>query len=63
LILAGGRVAAAGAPRDVITKERIEAVYGWPVAIAAHPGPGPDAGAPQVVALAGSPTTEQRSRE
>ncbi len=52
LLLDRGRPAAEGPPRQVITRERIEAVYGWPVAIALHPGPGPDAGAPQVVALA-----------
>ncbi len=47
-----GRVVAEGTPEQVLTKERIEAVYGWPVAIGRHPGPGPDTGAPQVVALA-----------
>jgi len=46
-----GRVAAAGTPAEVLVRERVEAVYGWPVAIVPHPGPGPDAGAPQVVAL------------
>ncbi len=59
----GGRVVAEGAPADVLTKDRIEAVYGWPVAIAHHPGPGPDTGAPQVVALAMSPTENPRSPE
>ncbi len=58
-----GRVAAEGPPEEVLTRERIEAVYGWPVAIARHPGPGPDTGAPQVVALATSPTPKQRSPE
>ena len=47
-----GRAAAEGAPGEVVTRERIAAVYGWPVAVVLHPGPGPDAGAPQVVALA-----------
>jgi len=60
---ARGQVAAEGRPDEVLTKERIEAVYGWPVAIARHPGPGPDRGAPQVVALAASPDTKQRSPE
>ena len=49
-----GRAAAEGAPGEVVTRERIAAVYGWPVAVVPHPGPGPDAGAPQVVALAQS---------
>lgn len=52
LVLRDGRAAAEGTPREVVTRELIENVYAWPVAIAAHPGPGPDAGAPQVVALA-----------
>ncbi len=56
-----GRIAAEGAPATVLTKDRIEAVYGWPVAIAEHPGPGPDTGAPQVVALATSPIPKERS--
>ena len=48
-----GRVAAAGSPAQVLTRETVERVYGWPVRVVPHPGPGPDAGAPQVVALAG----------
>jgi ABC-type cobalamin/Fe3+-siderophores transport system ATPase subunit len=52
LLLDAGRAAAAGAPAQVLTRAIVERVYAWPVAIAAHPGPGPDAGAPQVVALA-----------
>ncbi len=50
-LLDRGRVAAAGTPAEVITRDVIERVYGWPVAITAHPGPGADAGAPQVVPL------------
>ncbi|MBX6364710.1 MAG: ABC transporter ATP-binding protein [Gemmatimonadetes bacterium] len=53
LLLDRGRVAAEGPPRAVVTRDTIERVYGWPVAITEHPGPGRDAGAPQVVALAG----------
>ena len=53
VLMDGGRVAAEGAPADVLTRETVEAVYGWPVEIVPHPGPGPDAGAPQVVPLAG----------
>jgi iron complex transport system ATP-binding protein len=52
LLLDRGRVAAEGAPECVLEQERLEAVYGWPVAVTTHPGPGPDAGAPQVVPLA-----------
>jgi iron complex transport system ATP-binding protein len=36
----------------VLRRERIEAVYRWPVLVVPHPGPGPDAGAPQVLPLA-----------
>ncbi|HEX5726105.1 MAG TPA: ABC transporter ATP-binding protein [Longimicrobiaceae bacterium] len=53
VLLDGGRVAAEGPPAAVLTRETVERVYGWPVRIVAHPGPGPDAGAPQVVPLAG----------
>jgi iron complex transport system ATP-binding protein len=43
-----GRVVAHGSPRDVLTKERVDAVYEWPVSIV------PDAtGAPQVMPLSG----------
>jgi iron complex transport system ATP-binding protein len=53
VLLDRGAVAAAGAPAEVLTRETVERVYGWPVRIARHEGPGPDAGAPQVVPLAG----------
>ena len=53
VLLHGGRVAAQGAPAQVLTRETVERVYGWPVRIVPHPGPGPDAGAPQVLPLAG----------
>jgi iron complex transport system ATP-binding protein len=53
VLLHEGRVAAAGKPAQVLTRETVERVYGWPVRVVPHPGPGPDAGAPQVVALAG----------
>jgi iron complex transport system ATP-binding protein len=53
VLLDRGRVAAAGAPAEVLTRETVERVYGWPVRVVPHPGPGPDAGAPQVVPLAG----------
>jgi iron complex transport system ATP-binding protein len=50
-----GRVAAAGAPADVLTRAHIEAVYHWPVAIRM------DDGIPQVTPLraraGGTPTT------
>ncbi|HEX8907156.1 MAG TPA: ABC transporter ATP-binding protein, partial [Longimicrobiaceae bacterium] len=53
VMLDRGRVAAAGAPDEVLTRETVERVYGWPVRIDRHPGPGPDEGAPQVVPLSG----------
>ena len=53
LLLDHGRLAAAGTPVEVVEAEIIGRVYRWPVAIVDHPGPGPDAGAPQVVTLAG----------
>jgi iron complex transport system ATP-binding protein len=53
VLLDGGRLAAEGTPEQVLTRETVERVYGWPVEIVPHPGPGPDAGAPQVVPLSG----------
>jgi iron complex transport system ATP-binding protein len=55
VLLHEGRVAAVGTPAEVLTRERVEQVYAWPVAVVPHPGPGADAGAPQVVPLAGVP--------
>jgi iron complex transport system ATP-binding protein len=52
LVLDGGRVAAQGAPAEVLRRPLLERVYRWPVSVQAHAGPGRDAGAPQVVPLA-----------
>ncbi len=54
VLLDRGRLAAEGTPAQVLTRETVERVYGWPVEIVPHAGPGPDAGAPQVVPLAGN---------
>lgn len=51
LLLCEGRAVAEGRPAEVLTREAVERAYGWPVAVDAHPGPGPDAGAPRIVAL------------
>jgi len=53
VLLDHGHVAAEGTPAQVLTRETVERVYGWPVEIVRHPGPGPDTGAPQVVPLSG----------
>ncbi|MDP2480858.1 MAG: ABC transporter ATP-binding protein [Candidatus Palauibacterales bacterium] len=52
LLLERGRPAACGRPHQVLVRETVERVYGWPVRVTRHPGPGPDEGAPQVVPLA-----------
>lgn len=67
LVLDRGRVAAEGAPADVLTRELVERVWGWPVRIVPHGGPGPDTGAPQVLPLAGTsdhtrPSSEENGR-
>jgi iron complex transport system ATP-binding protein len=54
LLLNRGGTVAEGSPADVLTREVIEHVYGWPVRVVPHPGPGPDEGAPQIVPLASS---------
>jgi iron complex transport system ATP-binding protein len=51
LLLDAGTPAAEGVPRDVLTRETIERVYGWPVDVREYPGPGRDRGAPQVISL------------
>lgn len=51
LLLERGRPVAYGSPGDVVLRDRLEPVYGWPLRITAHPGPGVDEGAPQAVAL------------
>jgi iron complex transport system ATP-binding protein len=58
LLLDAGRPIAEGTPSEVLTRETIERVYQWSVAVGAHPGPGRDAGAPQVTPLAGEETRE-----
>lgn len=52
LLLDRGRTACAGTPAEVMVRETLERVYGWPLAVIEHPGPGPDTGAPQVISLA-----------
>jgi iron complex transport system ATP-binding protein len=51
LLLERGRIVASGPPAAVLESQLLERVYGWPVRIGRHPGPGADAGAPQVVPL------------
>jgi ABC-type cobalamin/Fe3+-siderophores transport system ATPase subunit len=63
VLLDQGRIAAQGQPTEVLTRENVERVYGWPVRIVAHPGPGPDAGAPQVLPLMGTEHREERSHD
>lgn len=62
LLLDRGSVAAEGAPARVLERETLESVYGWPIAVTTHPGPGPDAGAPQIVPLAATPAAATHSR-
>ncbi len=66
LLLDRGRPVAEGPPGQVLKRDILEAVYHWPMAVTAHPGPGPDAGAPQVVPLTGaasSPAHSNRSSD
>lgn len=58
VVMAEGRVAAAGRPHEVLVRETIEGVYRWPIRVVPHPGPGPDAGVPQVTPLTNSTDTE-----
>ncbi len=65
LLLDHGRAAARGEPSEVLVRSTVERVYGWPVRVTSHPGPGPDTGAPQVVPLAAGvrPVTAPPPRE
>ncbi|MDX1675407.1 MAG: ABC transporter ATP-binding protein [Longimicrobiales bacterium] len=58
LLLDEGRPAAEGPAGEVFTAETLERVYGWPVAVTDHPGPGPDTGAPQIMPLRGADRIE-----
>lgn len=49
LLFDRGRLAAAGVPENVLTGETLSRVYGWPIDVVRHPGPGHDAGSPLVV--------------
>lgn len=51
LLLHEGRLAAAGAPDDVLTSATVSRVYGWPVAVFPYQGPAVGRGSPQVVPL------------
>ncbi|CAN5611725.1 ABC transporter ATP-binding protein [soil metagenome] len=53
ILLDDGRIAAAGAPGDVLRREIVEGVYAWPVEI------GEIDGAPQVVPMRGSSHSER----
>ena len=53
-LLSEGALVVAGAPADVVTAERCSEVFRWPIVVHPHPGPGADAGAPQVVPIASS---------
>jgi iron complex transport system ATP-binding protein len=52
VLMDGGRIAADGAPAEVMRQELLESVYRWPLRVTSHPGPGPDTGAPQVTPIA-----------
>jgi iron complex transport system ATP-binding protein len=54
LLMDRGRIVASGAPAEVLRRENLEPVYQWALETFPHPGPGRDAGAVQVAALAPS---------
>lgn len=53
LLLDRGAAVAEGPPGTVLSRETVERVYQWSVVVSEHPGPGRDAGAPQITPLAG----------
>ena len=60
LLLDLGRVAAYGAPEEVLRRELLERVYQWPLRTTSHPGPGPDQGAVQVTPLSAGASSNLR---
>lgn len=56
LLLDRGSVVGDGTPVEVLSEDRIQAVYRWPVTMTRHPGPGRDTGAVQLTPLAGGET-------
>lgn len=51
VLLHEGGIAAAGSPAEVLRRDLLESVYGWPMDVVPLAGHGPDAGTPQVVPL------------
>jgi iron complex transport system ATP-binding protein len=51
VLLENAQLVACGSPHDVLTPAVVERVYRWPTRVMAHPGPGRDAGAPQLSPL------------
>lgn len=49
LLFSEGALVAQGGPRSVLTGDTLSRVYGWPIDVVPHPGPGTDAGGPLVV--------------
>ncbi|HUG40266.1 MAG TPA: ABC transporter ATP-binding protein [Longimicrobiales bacterium] len=56
LLMHRGRTAAEGDPVRVLARDVLEPVYDWPLAVAPHPGPGPDEGSPQILPLRKEPS-------
>ncbi|HEX6559743.1 MAG TPA: ABC transporter ATP-binding protein [Longimicrobiales bacterium] len=54
MLLDAGRLVIAGAPAAVMRQDVLEDVYGWPVLLHQHTGPGFDSGAPQITPLSRS---------
>jgi ABC-type cobalamin/Fe3+-siderophores transport system ATPase subunit len=48
LLFDRSRLAIAGPPQEVLTADTLTRVYGWPVDVIPHPGPGAEAGTPLV---------------
>ena len=51
VLLQRGEVVAQGSATEVLDRATIERVYGWPVTVQPHPGPGSDTGVPQIIPL------------
>ncbi|MBP2647088.1 MAG: btuC [Gemmatimonadetes bacterium] len=56
LLFSEGVLVAQGESRSVLTGELLSRVYGWPIDVVQHPGPGAEAGGPLVVPRLTPPT-------
>lgn len=61
VLMEDGRIAAAGPPGKILSRELLERIYQWPLRLDHYPGSGPHAGAIQIAPLARAEAREWAS--